>query len=807
MIRNILLVTWRNLIKNKTYMFINIIGLALGMAAFILIFAYVNFEKSFDRMHPDAANIYRVESQFYRGDNLSDSWPTSTNGYATAMKANFPEIESYARIDWHNAERVVKYNNIKFREEHVCFADSNFFNFFAYPMLKGDKLTVLNEVNSIVISQSAAKKYFGNDEPIGKFLDITTLSDGYHCMVTGVFKDLPANSTMQFNFLVSWATIPKFEKDFWYLHESYTFVKLKPHASPATVEAKFPALAERYKTGLSLKDLKWTIKLVPLADIHLNPAKPNEIEVKGNRFAVDFLSIIAYIILLIACINYINLATTKSVDRAREVGIRKVSGAHAPQLIMQFLAESVIINVAALVVALVLVLAGHYGVMNYLYGEGSYGLLFNSALYLKLVAVFIGSILLSGIYPATVLARMKPIAVLKGRFAFSKSGVLLRRGMVAFQFMASVLLIAGTFAVYRQIVYMNSQNTGVNIDQTIVVKMPVNTPNYNQKTASFKTTLQAFADVKAVTLSGAVPGKEVGKFLADRRFGAPKSEERTYEMLRADHDFIKTYGLEIIAGRAFDKNRPTDSVGLVMNEAAVKQFGFESPQDAVGKKVWIETLDKEPNEIIGVVKDYHQQSLQKNYTPVILFMDPKLPWIPADYISIKVDGGNMRQMVDNIKATWNNTFPESSFDFFFLDDFYNRQYAQDTQFGHVFTLFASLAIFIACIGLFGLTAYSAARRTKEIGVRKVLGASVQNIISLLTWDVVKLIFISSLVAIPLAYIFINQWLNRYAFRVQLTWWQFVVPVFALVAIAVATTFYLTFRAALANPTSSLRNDG
>jgi len=243
-----------------------------------------------------------------------------------------------------------------------------------------------------------------------------------------------------------------------------------------------------------------------------------------------------------------------------------------------------------------------------------------------------------------------------------------------------------------------------------------------------------------------------------------------------------------------------------MNESAVKQFGFASAQDAVGKKVWVETIDKHPEEIIGVIKNYHQQSLQQKYTPLILFMDPALSWIPSSYFSIKVSQNNMPQMFDNIKATWNNSFPESSFDFFFLDDFYNRQYRQDTQFGHLFTLFSSLAIFIACIGLFGLTAYSAARRTKEIGVRKVLGASVQSIISLLTWDVVKLILVSSLVAIPLAYIFISEWLNRYAFRVQLTWWQFVLPVFALVAIAVATTFYLTFRAALANPTSSLRNE-
>lgn len=806
MIRNILLVTYRNLVKNKIYTFINVTGLALGMAAFILITAFVNFEKSFDRIHPDAANIYRVESQFYRGQELTDSWPTSTNGYAPAMKANFPEIASYARISWANSERVVKYENTKYREEHVCFADSNFFSFFAYPLLKGNPLTVLKEVNTIVVSQSAAKKYFGNADAIGKFLDVSTLGDKYHCMVTGVFKDIPANSTMQFNFLMSWSTSSKFIQNFWYQHESYTFVKLNPGARIQSVEAKFPALAEQYKTGPSLKELKWTVKLIPLADIHLNPAKPYEIEVKGNRFAVNFLNIIAFVILMIACINYINLATTKSVDRAREVGIRKVSGAHASQLILQFLTESFIINIVALLVAIILVFGARYGLLHYLSDSNTYGLLFNGALLLKVSAVFLGSILLSGIYPALVLARLKPIVVLKGRFAFSKSGILLRRGMVAFQFMASVLLIAGTFAVYRQIVYMSSQNTGVNINQTIVIKTPVNTSNYAQKISGFKNTLVGFTGVKAVTVSGAVPGREVREFLANRRFGAPKSEERTYEMLKVDHDFMQAYGMQLIAGRAFDKSRPADSIGVVLNESAVRQFGFSSPEDAIGKKVWLETVDSHPDQVIGVIKDYHQQSLQQKYTPVILFMDPTLSWIPADYFSVKVSQNNMQQMVDHIKSTWNENFPESSFDFFFLDDFYNRQYKQETQFGHVFTLFSSLAIFIACIGLFGLTAYSAARRTKEIGVRKVLGASVQSIISLLTWDVVKLILVSSLFALPVAYIFISQWLNHYAFKVALTWWQFVLPVFALVVIAMGTTFYLTFRAALTNPTSSLRNE-
>jgi putative ABC transport system permease protein len=339
MIRNVLLITYRNLVNTKVYTIVNILGLALGISAFILIGAYVHFERSFDRMHADADGIYRIESQFYKNGELTDNWATSTNGYGPAMKTNMPEIASFARINWNNSERVVRYKDVKFREQHVCFADTNFFKFFSFPLVKGDVSTVLSGVNTIAISESAAKKYFGNVDPMGKFLDISTLSDNFHCMVTGVFKDVPRNSSMQFSFLVSWDTSPKFIRDFWYLHESYTFVKLKPNTSPATVEAKFPALAEKYKTGPSLKELKWAVKLVPLTDVHLNPAKQYDVEANGNRYAVNFLNILAYIILAIAFINYINLATTKAIDRAREVGIRRVIGANSIQLILQFLFE------------------------------------------------------------------------------------------------------------------------------------------------------------------------------------------------------------------------------------------------------------------------------------------------------------------------------------------------------------------------------------------------------------------------------------------------------------------------------------
>jgi putative ABC transport system permease protein len=798
MLRNILLVTCRNFHQNKVFTLINIFGLALGIAAFIVISGYTHYERSYDRMLGAADSIYRVESRFYKGEQLTDDWATSTNGYATAMKKEFPEIAACTRISWYNSERVVRYGTMKYREAHVCFADSNFCRFFNYPLVKGDPSTALKEAGSLILSESAAKKYFGSADAIGKFLDISTISDSYHCMVTGVFRDLPGNSTMQFSMLVSWPTQPVFFRDFWYIHESYTFVKLAPGISPARIEDKFPALAEKYKSGASLRDLKWAIQLTPLSAVHLNPAKLYEIEPKGNGRAVRFLSVMAYIILLIACINYINLSTARAADRAREIGIRKVSGAQVPQLVGQFLVESTLISGVALGLALLLV-----GVLG---GAIDAGLLFDRPLTINLALTLAGVILLTGIYPATVLARVKPIAVLKGRYMASKGGTSLRRGLVVFQFTASLLLLAGVMAVYRQIGYMNNEPTGVTLGQTLVIKAPVNTVDYRNSIRSFKTAVQGLPGVRQVTGSGAVPGKAVGKFLADRRFGAPKSEERTYEMLRVDFDFIPAYDLSLVAGRAFDPGRPADSTGIILNEAAEATLGFASAEEAVGKKVWLETLDRVPNEVIGVVKNYHQQSMQKDYTPVILFMDPKLGWIPTDYYSVRITPGHEHAVAADIKILWGRYFPESSFDFFFLDDFYNAQYRQDIGFGRIFLLFSGLAIVIACMGLFGLTAHSTRRRMKEIGVRKVLGASVSQVLSLLVRESIQLVCTCSLLGLPLAYLFIGEWLHNYAFRVELTWWQFVLPVAVLLLIALATIGVLAVKAAQANPVKTLREE-
>ena len=832
MLKHYLKTAVRSLRASKTSTIINLLGLGLGLAAFIGIGAYVRYERSYDLMLVDGgardgagagvrdggagrgegegvredARVYRVESRFYKGDQMTDDWATSTNGYALALKEHFPEIADFTRISWTNSERVVRYGNVRFREDHVCFADSNFFSFFRYGWIEGNKTTALTGVNSVVVSASAARKYFGTADPLGKILEISTVDASYPCQVTGVFQDPPPNSTMQFSMLISWATSPAWAQKTWYQHESYTWLKLTPGAQPETIEAGFPAMAEGYKNGPALKELRWAIHLVPIADVHLNAAKEYEIETKGNRLAVQFLDVLSLFILLIACVNYINLSTSRALERAREVGIRKVSGARPYQLVAQFMLESLLLSALALILGIGLAWLAGIVIPAWLGSDGHYGTIIDAAFCWRIGWIFLTFILMSGLYPALVLTRFQPITVLKGRYSFSKGGGVLRKGLVTFQFVVCLILIAGTLGVYRQVLYMRQQNPGVEMQQTLVLRAPAKTTDYTQKTIALKNMLSRLPDVSGVTASGAVPGKEVGEFLANRRFGADKSEERTYEMLKVDHGFIPLYHLDLVAGRAFDISRPADSLGLVLNESAVRQLGFASPEDAIGKQVWLEVNPGRTDHVIGVIRDYHQRSLQMAYTPLILFMDPAYPWIPTQYFSVKVTTKDMQQTVEKVRQAWDGLFPESSFDYFFLNDFYDRQYRTDRQFAKVVSLFSALAIFIGVIGLFGLTAYSAARRTKEIGVRKVLGASIRQIMSLLTMDFIRLLLLASVIALPISVWGLLEWMQGFAFRASLSWWLLVTPIPVLIAVIIATTGWLTFRAARVSPVRSLKEE-
>jgi len=804
MLLNYFLISIRHLTKNKLFSFINIFGLALGIASFMLIISYVRWENSYDQINENIDNIYRVESIFYKGDVKTDHWPTSTNGAGLALQESFPEIQDMTRINWYNSDRIVRFEEVKFRESHVCFADSNFFTFFDYPLIKGDRATFLKESNTVVISESAAKKYFRGAEPLGKRLQISTFSNSVDCEVTGVFEDIPANHTMQFDFLISWQTSSRWMWDFWYLHESYTYVKIREDANIQDIEKHFPQVAENFKTRETLKDHVWAIDFVPLAEVHLNPAKPYEIETKGNREAVSFLLLISFVIQIIAWVNYINLSTAKALERAKEVGIRKVAGSAKSQLIFQFLAESALINMIAGVVALMIIVIAFWVLPSFIGSWISLSLLQDPSFYFIFATIIFVGLFLSGLYPAFVLSGFQLSIILKGKYKSSKGGTLLRQSLVILQFAITIVLIGSTLIVGRQIAFMQSQNLGINIAQTLIVEAPTRNDDYKSKMNSFKNEVKALQDVDAVTRSGSVPGKEVAKFLANRREYAPIEEQRLYEMQMIDFDYLETYGLELVAGRDFDRQMPTDSTALILNQAAVAQFGFDSDESAIDKRIILEVTPDKQNRIIGVVKNYHQQGLQKDYTPIILFMDPDYFWIPITYFSIKLNSRDLQQTLNQIEKQWQLFFPESSFDYFFLDEFFDRQYQADRNYGKVFASFSLLAVFIACMGLFGLTLFSTSSRTKEVGIRKVMGASVGRIVALLNIDLLRLISVASLFGVPVSWVVVSKWLDGYAFKISLSWWMFALPIATVLIIALLTTSYLTVKAALANPTKSLR---
>ena len=783
---------------------INIVGLALGIASFLLVIGFVFFEHSYDNFQKDLDKTYRVESLFYKGDNIINNWPTSTNGYGSAMHKNFPEIEDFTRINWYNSYRTIRFDDIKFREKRVCFADSNFFTFFSYPIIKGNPETFLTEPNSIVISETIAKKFFSSEDPMNKILIISTLRNTYHCMVTGIFKDLPDNSSLKFNALISWETSPLRLRDFWYLHESYTYVKIDSHEKVKAAEDKFPKLAEQYKTKEALKELKWAIDLVPMAEIHLNPAKPYEVDIKGNRKTVKFFSIVAIIILLIAWINYINLTTARAIDRAKEVGIRKVTGSTAYQLVSQFMIDAFIINLIAIILAFAIVFLAKVLILKFIGDIFNFDFWFTRRFFYIVFSTFIIGLFGAGLYPALVISRFKPIQVLKGKFVRSRSGNLYRKILSILQFGASFILIAGTIVVYQQIQYMQNMDLGIDINQVVVIEAPVQTDDYEQKILTFKKELRRIQGIEKVTGSGTVPGMQVAKFLANRRFHADVEEDRLYEMLMTDYDYIDTYGLEIIAGRNFERDRPSDLKGLILNESAVKQFGYANPEEALNDKIHLEVNQGEPNEVIGVIKDYHQQSLQKSFTPIILLMDPEYNWIPIEYYSIKFNISDVKKIMTESKNIWNNLFPDSSFDYFFLDEYYDTQYRFDLQYSKLFTIFSIIAIFIAILGLLGLSIYSTSQKIKEIGIRKVLGATGFSIYHLLVKEIIILITVSCVLAIPAAYYIMNKWLDGYAFRITPSWWIYIFPVFVIILISLATITRILIRAINTNPVKILR---
>lgn len=818
MFKNYLTVAFRNLLRHKVYSLINVFGLATGMAAGFFIFQYAYFETNYDKFHTNANRLYRIGMSYTGSFAHLGATATTHPAVAPAMKAEFPEVVDYVRLVPPNVfakTAVVSYTDEKgqtkrFNEPDFYFAENSFFNVFSFPLVTGNAKTALQKPGNVVMTETMAKKYFGHDDPVGKTIEVNTKP----LTVTAVCKDVPENSHIKFNMLI--ALNNDFELNNWAWPEFYNYVLLAPGADARKLEAKFPAFINRHLESI-MKEFGFRsyFHLQPLPDIHLNDNYRMEPEPPGNKKTVYFLSVLGVFILIIAWINYINLTTAKSMERAREVGLRKVAGASRWQVSRQFLLEAFIINGIALLLAAVLVIVCT-PVFDAFIGKKVSSTFLSSGIWhswqfvLILLVVFITGALQTGVYPAFILSAFKPALVLKGKFARSNKGILLRKSLVAFQFALSILLIAGTMVVYRQLMYMNNQHLGYNKDQLLIVKAPaVFDSTFSSKTITFRNELLKNAAIHNMTASTDIPGRRIFDRNSARKAGQDKNHRFVPFLIEIDQHFLPTYQMQLVCGNNLPERAAVNMFNskktkVLINEEAVKKLGFANNKAALNQTIYFTTWAGEiESEVTGVVKNYHQRSLKENYDPIIYYLNGFGNW---GYFSINLQTTGLRDNLASIEKLYHQLFPGNAFERFFLNEFFNRQYKSDQQLGNIFGLFTILAIFIACLGLTGLATYAIKLRTKEIGIRKVLGASVQGIVYLFYRDFFKLVCLAAVIAIPAVYYLASKWLNNFAFHIHLGWLVFIAAPLLLMIIAFVTIGLQSVRAAMDNPVNSLRND-
>ncbi len=766
------------------------------MTACFLMFLYVSFEKSYDNFNTKADRIYRIVTDVKTQSELIKEGMT-TGPIAVNTKKEFPEIEEAVRITPQDGF-LVKKGDVRFQEKRCVLADSTLFKVFDFPLVEGNPNTALVQPMSVVISQSAAKKYFGNTDPLGQQVLLTGAA--INATITGVMKDIPGNSQIQADMLVSMSSSKlvygnNSTDSEWTNHNYYTYLLLKPHADAQALEKKFTAFMEFHRGALSRRlQMFETLSLEPLRDVYLKSKR--DCFVTGNINNVYIFSIVAIFILLIACINFINLTTARSAERAKEIGIRKVVGAARFQLARQFIGESVIICLLAFILTIVLCML-FIPLFNQLAGKiVSTGIFSNpvNVVVLFLLSLTIG--IVAGFYPSLVLSSFKPVVVLKGRFTTGMRGLLLRKGLVVFQFIVSIVLIVGTIVVYTQLSYMRNQNLGFAKEQEMIINT-----NFDKNKDVFKQSLSAVPGVLSSTYSSAVPGnKDFSSGYSQLQNKAGEMQKTNIDINFVDFDYINQYGLKILAGRGFSRDYKTDTgTAMIINESTSKMLGYATPQEAVGRK-----FDQwgRKGTFIGVVKDFHYKGLQQAITPMVMRIET---WGWAT-ISVKVAAGKLPETIAAIENTWNKTIPNRPFEYTFLDEMFNQQYQSEEKFGNLFLNFAVLAIFISCLGLLGLASYSTIQRTKEIGVRKVLGASVTGIISLLSVDFIKLVVLAFIIASPLGWYVMNMWLNGFAYHTNIGWQIFALAGVASLLIAFGAISFQAIKAALANPVKSLRTE-
>jgi len=816
MLSNYFKIAWRSLWKNKLFSLINISGLSIGIASSLLLLSYAAFQFSYDDFHANKENIYRVNLSFYQDNKLVFQSAENYAPLANALKNNFPEVADAARLYnmGYKNNCVFTYQGEHFKETKFLYADASFLNIFSFPFIQGNPKTALSEPFTAVISASTAKKIFGDADPIGKSIQMTDDDRNSElCKITGVFKDVPDNSHIKFNVLISYATldtrsngIDRYEKGWDYRKDYYTYILLRPDANAKSFQDKLSLFISKYgpedKTNHSLNKLS----LEPLDKIHLTSGLIDEPEPTANEKAISFLIIVAVFIVGIAWVNYINLSTASSVSRAKEIGIRKVLGSRRHQLIKQFLTEALSINMVSVVLAVVCIqlfqsLLKHFFAVDFSIANlfsNKYGILFMS--FMLLGAFF------SGLYPAFILSSFKPVSVLKGKIKSSKTGISLRKSLVILQFTLSILLIIGTLVVYQQVHFMLNDDLGMKPEQVIVLDRPgrwdASRAMHSLYVERFKEIALKNPQVVSVGMSDELPGKQI-RYPSSYVVSSESNIHSTpINTTGVDENYFQTLGMKFLAGRNFSKEYKTDDHSLVITESAAKLLGFRKNEDAIGKDV---LGDNTHYTIIGIIKDFHQLSLEKKMEPSafqFIGNDPR----EFEYYLVKIKTEKTEQSIAAVQAAWNENFKENPFSFSFLDEFFNSQYKSEIQFEIMFFVFSVIAIAIACIGLFALVAFMISQRTKEIGVRKILGAGINDVFLLLTKDFVKLILFANIVAWPLGWLVMSNWLKDFPYRIHISLLVFLAAgTFALI-IAMATISLQAIKASLANPVKSLRTE-
>ena len=811
MFRNYFTVALRHLNRQKGYSFINVMSLALGIACCLLILLYIRDELSYDRFHDKADRIYRVVTDERQGDQVSRTadvlLPT-----VTFMQNDFPEVEESVRFVPPGNAWMVKYGDKGFYERSFYLADSTVFDVFDVPLVVGNPRTVLTGNDKVVLSESIARKYFGDENPIGK----TVIAEGtFHLEVTGIMRDLPSSTHLGFDILASFRIQEAYSDrkvDEWGWRRSHSYILLKEGADPAELEAKLHAFVQKHLGNRYDNDeASLTLNLQPVTDIHLHSHLENELTPNSDISYIYLFIAVAAFIILIACINYMNLATARSAGRAREIGLRKVFGAGRGQVARQFLIESLIMT--GLAVCLALVIASlSLPWFNMLTGKAM-SLDTGTTGFAAAVALLIGMLIgcVSGSYPALYLSGLAPIETLKGSLSTGAGSVRLRRLLVVGQFVISIALIICTGIVYSQLEFIRTKNMGLNTDQVIAV--PQTFEPVISKSRTYKQRVQASPHVENASAAYTLPGHKFPVIpLTVRKSG--KDEVDKIEMYQAwtDEDYADVLGIELIAGRYFDESFGSDwlrSGSTVLNETAVKRLGYGSPDSAVGmtferlmeeRQGWQEE-GRTQHTIVGVMRDYHYVSLHEPIGPLALFPDHE-----GGHMLIEIESGSLAEGLAAAEDAWREVNPDFAFEYFFVDLNFARLYEAEQRFGRIFVTFAALAVAIACLGLFGLASFTAERRTKEIGVRKVLGATIPNLFRLMSNEFVWLVIVANVIAWPIAYAAMTRWLDEFAYRVDLTWMSFVLAGLLAMAIAQLTVSYQALRAATANPVESLRSE-